>query len=422
MQEQEWALCLLGTFPRLGPHAGALHALRHGAIKGLLEKDPSFMATSSVGFIPASVYVQGQEEDHVDFEKRLIYLKKGHFVGLHPDLKKKAVVDFLSIAGLLIGAHETGKIKDQLKSYAALLALGMPAYKIAKKTIKDIFSVESFLVYDNLRELLLKTLRFDLIFNSLIKIEVPAVNLNTAGWTLDQILSDPPLYLNGWKNHGWVSVTNFRPEDINLEIEARNRKYVEGGINGLRVFGHINSGRHNGEGHIVDTAALSNLPIHFAISEGYSNIVVLHYNSRAEGPLDRAFPSWVELLSRSFDITVSEMTRKIIVGYLRVNNDLKQLAKQRESLKRIEELLYYKGLDGKSQRVIRRHIMDIEETIRNLSYSHKKIIKFLFVGSDPIPDAHFSDFTQAQIIEGINIGWKTGLDSIPKINELIRSS
>ncbi|MEK7076138.1 MAG: hypothetical protein AAB941_00535 [Patescibacteria group bacterium] len=416
---QEWALCLPGTFPRLGPHAGALHALRNALSQGLLEKDPSFMSTSSVSFISASVYVQRSEEEHVKFEEKLINLRKRDFVSLHPDLKKRAAVDFLSIAGLLIAAHETGKIKNPWLRHAALLALGFPVYKIAEKSIKDIFSVESFLVYDNLRELLLKTLKFDLIFNSPIKIEVPAVNLNTAGWTLNQILSDPPLYLNGWQNQGWVSVTNFRPEDVSLEIEVRNLRYVDGGINGLRVFGHFGPGKHNGEGQIVDTAALSNLPVHFAVSEGYSNIVVFHYNSMAEGPLDRSFRNWVELLSRCFDITVSGNTRRIILGYLRVNNDLEQLAKQRESLKKLEELLYYQYLDAKSQQTIRQHIQDTEEAMRNLSYAHKKIIKFLFVGSDPIPDAHFSDFTQDQMIQGINIGWKAGWDAVPKISKMI---
>ena len=73
---QEWALCLPGTFPRLGPHAGALHALRDASSQGLLEKDPSFISTSSVAFIPASVYIQKSEESHVDFEKKLINLRK----------------------------------------------------------------------------------------------------------------------------------------------------------------------------------------------------------------------------------------------------------------------------------------------------------------------------------------------------------
>ena len=416
---QEYALCLPGTYPRLGPHAGTLHALRNAASQGLLEQDPSFVATSSVSFIPASIYIQRSEEDHKEFEERLISLRKKHFVSLHPNFRKKAVIDFLSIAGLLIAAHETGRIRNPLTSHAALLALGFPAYKIIEKGVKDIFSVESLLVYDNLRKLLLNTLKFDRIFNSPIKIEVPAVNLNTAGWTLDQILSDPPLYLNGWQNQGWVSVTNFRPEDVNLEIKLRNLRYVEGGINGLRVFGHINSGKHDGDGQIVDTAALSNLPVHLAVKEGYSNMVVLQYNSKAEGRMDRLFKNWVELLSRCFDITVSENSRKTILGYLRVNNDLGELAKQRESLKRIEELLYYPWLDSTSKQIIRQHIRDIKETMRKLSYAKKKRINFLFISSDPIPDAHFSDFTQEQMLEGMNIGWKAGWDAVPKINKLI---
>src|SRR3989344_1777141 len=140
---QDWAACLPGTFPRLGPHAGALHALRNASSRGLLEKDPSFLQT-------LYALLQGSEEEHTKFEEKLIYLRKRQFVGLHPDLKKKAFVDFLSIAGLLIAAHKTGKIKNRLISRMALLALGFPAYKIAEKTVKDIFSVESFLVYDNL--------------------------------------------------------------------------------------------------------------------------------------------------------------------------------------------------------------------------------------------------------------------------------
>ncbi len=417
---KEWALCLPGTFPRLGPHAGALHALRNAKNNGLLESDPSFITTSSVAFIPASIYVQGSEDEHVAFEKRLLSLRKSDFVGIHPDLKKKAAIDFLSIASLLLTAHETGRLKNQIISKATLLALGFPAYKIAEKTIKDIFSVESFLVYDKLRALLLKTLKFDDIFNSSIKIELPAVNLDTAGWTLNDVLIDPSLYLESWKNKGWVSVTNFRPEDVDLDRNIRNLRYVEGGINGLRVFAHINSGKHNNAGHIVDTASLSNLPIHFAIKEGYTDIVVFHYNSRAEAPLERSFRSWVELLSRCFDIIVSENTRKTILGYLRVNNDLGQLAKQRESLKRVEELLHSPFLDDVSKQVVRRHIRETEEVMRKFSYANKKMIRFLFVSSEPVPDAHFTDFTSDQMLEGINMGWKAGMDAVPQINKMIK--
>ena len=417
---REWAISMLGTFPRLGPHMGALHALHVAYKQGLLESEPSFISTSSVSAIPGSIAVQRSEEKFVEAEERLVHLRKRHFVSLNPQLRINAAIDFLSILGLLVLAHRAGKIKDSVKSWTAMVALAPVAYKISEKAIKDIFNAESFLVYDNLFKLLMETLDFEAIFNSPIKIEIPAVNINKAGWTLDEILSDPPLYLKGWKNEGWVSVTNFRPEDVNLDPEIRNRKYVAKLINGLRVYGHVPPGKHENDDAIVDTAALSNLPIHFVRNEGYSNIVVLHYNSTAEGPTDRVFKNWVESLNRDIDITISDITRKIILGYLRVNNDLDQMAKQRESLRKLMgELLFRSDLDGNSREIVRRHILDMEEALCNLSYANKKKINFLFVGSEPLPDAHFSDFTQDQMIEGINKGWKAGWDAVPKINKMI---
>jgi hypothetical protein len=327
----------------------------------------------------------------------------------------------MSILALLLTAHGTAKIKNPVARYTALTALGIPAFQISKKAVRDIFSAESFLVYDNLHKLLMNVLDFDAIFNSTIKIEIPAVNLNKAGWTLDEILSDPPLYLNGWKNKGWVSVTNFRPEDVNLEKDVRNENYVRKLINGLRVYGHFAPGRHDNADAIVDTAALSNLPVHFAIAQGYTNIVVLHYNSRTEGPTNRVFENWVQHLNRDFDINVAENTRKTTLGYLRVNSDLGELQKQRENLKRLEELFSGPNIDSLNQQIIKQFIRDQEESFKNLSYAHKKKINFVFVGSDPLPDTHFSDFTQGQIIDGINIGWKAGNNIIPDINKMVKT-
>lgn len=420
---EDYALSLPGTFPRLGPHTAALHALHVAFKQGLLEREPAFISTSSVAAIPATIALQRSEECFILAEEMEINLRKRDFVSLNPELKKNAIIDFVSILGLLLLAFKAGRIKNPIKSWGTLGFLVPTAYKISEKAIKDIFNAESFLVYDNLRRLLLnnpKMLNFDLVFNSPIKIEIPAVNINKAGWTLDEVLANPPLYLHGWKDNGWVSVTNFRSEDVNLPKDLRNIKYVEKLINGLRVYGHFKPGYHDDyDGGIVDTAAKSNLPVHFALAQGHSNIVVLHYNSKAEGPTDRAFDNWVAHLNRCCDINVSENTRKTILGYLRVNNDLASLTKQIDSLKRLEDLLYYTDLDVKSQEIVRRYIRDTNKYIRSLSYYHMKKINFMFVGSDPLPDAHFSDFTQDQMIQGINFGWKAGWDAVPKINKMI---
>lgn len=420
---EDYAISLAGTFARLGPHTGALHAFHMASKRGLLEKEPAFISTSSVAAIPATVALQRSEERFVLAEEMEINLRKRDFVSLNPKLKKNATIDFVSILAILLAAFKAGRTKNSITSWATLGLLVPVAYKISEKAIKDIFNAESFLVYDNLSRLLLNNpqlLDLDLVFNSPIKIEIPAVNINKAGWTLDEVLANPPLYLHGWKDNGWVSVTNFKPEDVNLPKDLRNKRYVEKLINGLRVYGHFKPGYHDDDnGGIVDTAAKSNLPVHFALAQGYSNIVVLHYNSKAEGPTDRAFDNWVAHLNRCCDINVSENTRKTILGYLRINNDLEWLTKQTDNLKRLEDLLYYTGLDVKSQEIVRRYIRDTNEYLRNLSYSHMKKINFIFVGSDPLPDAHFSDFNQDQIIEGINLGWKAGWDAVPKISKMI---
>ncbi len=419
---QEWAICMPGTFSRLAPHVGALHALLTAYQEGKLLKEPAYICTSSVAGIPASIAVQRSEEKFLEIEHILLNLRKKHFVSLHPDLKKRAAIDFVSMLGLIISAHATGKIQDPVKRYLALLSMVPVALKISEKAVKDIFNCKSFLTYDNdLFPLLMSSFDFDAIFNSPIKIEMPSVNLNKAGWRLDQILSSPPLYLDGWHNEGWVSVTNFKPEDKDLEPDIRNRKYVRKLINGLRVYGHFAPGRHENDDPIADTAALSNMPIHFAIKQGYTNIVVLHYNSTTEAPINKPLRNWVETLNREVDLNVSENSRKTELGYLRVNNDLKELDKQNRDLEKLEEMIKRQGvlLDDSVRETVEKYIKATRDAHLRLSYARKKKINLYFVDSEPLPDIHFSSFNTEQLREGINKGWRAGWNAIPRINEMI---
>ncbi len=139
---REWAISMLGTFPRLGPHTGALHALHVAHRRGLLESEPSFISTSSVSAIPGSIAVERSEEKFVETEERLIHLRKRDFVSLNPKLRINGAIDSLLILGLLVLAHRTGKIKDPVKSWMALATLAPAAYKISEKAIKDIFNAE----------------------------------------------------------------------------------------------------------------------------------------------------------------------------------------------------------------------------------------------------------------------------------------
>ncbi|MBI2064659.1 MAG: hypothetical protein HYT62_01235, partial [Candidatus Yanofskybacteria bacterium] len=400
---QDWAICGLGTFPRLAPHTGFLHALTSAFKKGDLVKEPSYIVTSSVFSIPASIYLERSEEKFRQIEEMEINLRKRQFVSYHPGIKRNVALDFTVILGLLGSAYEAGKIRctHPLLSAILMTASVAGAYKTSEKAIRDIFNTPSFLVYDNLDKLLSETLDFDAIFNSSIKIEIPAVNINKAGWTLPEILADPPLHIKGWKNQGWVSVTNFKPEDVNLDKETRNANYRRKMINGMRIEAHFSPGKHDNDDAIFDTATMSNMPVHFAISQGYTNIVVLHYNSKSEGPTDRVYKKWPESTTRCGDTRVSENVRKTTLQYLRVNNDLDQLEKQKRAMDEWAAFLSYYP-SGTFPR-LEAALESGREAAKSYSFAHKKKINLLFVGSDPIPDAHFSDFDSEQMRLGINI-------------------
>lgn len=413
---EEYAITAPGSFSRLAPLVGTFHALHDASEKGLIPP-PGFISTSSSSGIAASVAIQRSEEKFVEIEKLLINLRKSQFASFNPEIRNRGILTIAATLGLLLPTHA---IKNPYLRTAARIGVSSFAFWAQREFIRDLFQAESFFRYDKLINLLLDKLDFEAIFSSPIKIEIPAVNLNKSGWTLDEILSNPPLYLDGWHNKGWVSVTNFRPEDINLSKDIRNRRFVEGIVNGTRLP-YFNPGRTSDGDYVVDTAFLSNVPIHFALSQGYSKIVIPYYNSSVEATTDAQFDNWLKSLNRSLDINVSENTRKAMLGYLRVNNDLGHLTKQKECLKRLEEILDHKSLDEETKMETWRYIQEMRMLLNSLSYSNKKQIEFLFINSRPLPRIHFSEFTKDNITEGINIGWESGWEAVPKIARMIKS-
>ncbi len=413
---EKYAITAPGSFSRLAPLVGTFHALHDASERGLISP-PDFISTSSASGIAASVAIQRSEAKFIEIEELLINLRKSQFASLNPKIRNRGVLTIAATLGLLLPTHA---IDNPYIRTAARVGVSGFAFWAQSEFIRDLFQAESFFRYDKLVNLLLDKLDFEAIFNSPIKIEIPAVNLNKSGWTLDEILSKPPLYLDGWHNKGWVSVTNFRSEDVDLPKDIRNRKFVEGIVNGTRLP-YFNPGRTDDGDYVVDTAFLSNIPIHFALSQGYSKIVIPYYNSSVEATTDVQFDNWLKSLNRSLDISVSESTRKAMLGYLRINNDLGHLAKQKEGLNRLEEFLDHKSINEEIKIEIWRYIQEMRLLLDNLSYSNKKQIDFLFINSRPLPRIHFSEFTKDEIAEGINIGWEAGWEAVPKIAKMIGS-
>lgn len=399
-------------------HLGAMHAWYLSGFP-----PPGYICTSSAGSIVGSVAVQWHEPTFQEVGELIINLRKKQFASLNPKIRNQGILTILATLGMLA---PTQKINNYfLRGLATAGATGLALW-MQKKFVKDLlFHSESFLVYDNLLNLLTKTFNnggYDRIFSSKIKIEMLAVNINKAGWMLDDILKDPPLYLTGWKNQGWVSRTNFRPQDVNLNRLTRNRRFTEGVVNSARIWTIFDAGRTDDGDYIVDTAAGSNVPFHAAISEGYDKIVLFYYNRTTEAPTEREFESLLQITFRTNDLLVSENTRKTILGYYRVNNDIKQMERQRRNLSKLEALLSNPDITVPNKQAIAEFITEQEDSCRKLSYIHKKKIKFLVIGSEPLPPVNFSNFNRNKdkndMLDAINIGAKAFQDARPEIEKL----
>lgn len=416
------ASCLTGGFSGMPAHLGAMHAWHSSNLP-----PPEYICASSAGGIVGAITAQWDETHFRRAGDLMLKLRKKDFASLNPQIRNQGILTILSTLAMLIPTQEIEKLfpnnprTGRMIRYLSTAGVTGVALWAQKKFVKDmLFKSESFLVYDNLEKLLLKTLDFNKIFGSEIKLELLAVNINKAGWMLDDILKDPPLYLTGWKNQGWVSGTNFRPEDTDLDKDARNLKLIEAIVNGTRIWSIFQAGRTKDGDFIVDTAALSNVPVHFAIKEGYDKVIVFYYNRKIEAPTSKRFASLLEITSRSNDITVGENSRKTILGYYRINNDLNELAKQRENLKKLEELVGKLDLDTSSQIRLKCCITEQEESLRKLSYCNKKRIKFLIIKSEPLAPINFSNFDGESMRESINKGAKALQDAVPEIEKLYK--
>lgn len=405
------AVCLPGGFSGMPAHMGALHEWFTAADEKGFPR-PEYICTSSAGGIAGSISLQDAEA-RKKAQLLMISLRKKDFARLNPEIKNRGIVTIASTLGVLIPAQ---LIKKPLARFVVTLGATGAAFVAQKEFVKSLFHAESFLTYDKLYNLLMETLNFDQIFNSPIKIEVSCVNLNKAGWTLDEILSNPPRYLDGWENKGWVSVTNFRPEDTDLPLLERNHNFGAGIVHGARIWALFRPGR-TPEGHaLVDTAALNNVPFNKAINRGYNKIVVLYYNRSVEAPSEEPFDTWVKCLNRSMDITVSEKTRTSILGSLRMNNDLEQLDKHRRAMDELRSFLGYypNGHWPKLEEALRLG----DEASKGYSFSNKRKIDFLFVRSRPLPNIHLGGFTQDDIITCINHGAEAMRNAMPEIERL----
>jgi len=407
VQKNNLAFVFMGGFSRLGPNFGVLNACHQATRMGF--QPPDYAVGSSAGNIDLLIGSQWDEESLKIAREVMLNLERKHFASLHPQLKRKLALELAATTALLLPTH---LIPNKTLRYGTALLLAGLAYYSEERMLEALFKSPSLLVYDNLVKLLSRMVNFDKVFDSPLKIEVPSVNLNKAGWTLDT-LYDPTMHLKGWS-----VMNNFEPQFVNLEPAVRKQRMINAVVNGARVFGFFNPGQDENGDYITDTAALSNIPIQFAVRRGYTNIVVFMYNCTGEGITSDSLDMLVKALPRNFDVVTSENTRKTTLGYLRVNNDLDELEKQERSMRELEKVLDYPQVDEVVKASVRRYLREKRESDRRLSYAGKQRINLLLVRSDYLPVTNFSSFTKDDIETGMLIGEKAFWDNVRTIEKM----
>lgn len=394
-----------GNFPRLTAHTGFGHGWFDRCIRGDLPPIDYLVGISS-GALAGSIVTQWDEDGIRNGEEILIYLKRGQFASLNPKIRNSGG---LALATTLAIASSTHKISNPYLRFAVNLGLISGALYLDVKFFKDLFRAESFFVYNNLLKLLRK-LDMKKVMNSKINFEAAAVDINVAGWTIDQLFKDP------FNSNGWVSVTNFKPEHKgNVDL------LIRGIANSARIWAFFNPEK-TADGHsIVDGAALSNIPVHFAIRNDCDTIIIPYYNCPIEGPSDVDFCTWVKILQRCSDLVVSNNTGKTMRGYIRVNRDLEQLSAEGKVIDKLERFIDQTATDDDQRNGIQAQINSIREIQKKYSFYNKKKINLVIISSDPLPNVHFSHFTEDDQIRGINLGYKALEDSLPEITAAIKN-
>lgn len=360
-----------GHFKRLAAEVGFLHGYYEACQNGF--PVPEYMTGVSAGGIAVAAAAQWTEADFKRTEETLINLKRGDFYGINPKLGLRGGLAGLAALGVMLPME---KINNPWLRYGAKTAVALSILGSDEKFVEGLLHSDS-VFSTRLYKFLEEKLRIDRIFRSPIKIEIPAVNVNTKTFSI---------------------VSNFRPEDQKPEI------LLNGIVDSTRlpIFFPF---RKNKAGHyLADGAGKSNVPIHLARDYGCDVIIVLKFKCAGERPLDVAYDQMFPGLQRFIDIIVDENARKTLRDYEYCNNDLDQEEKINLAISLME--------DCEARRIL--------ESVK-LSAAGKRKFKLITVESEEIPEFHFSNFSKEAQLEAINKGYRAFKGVKDEIAEAIRS-
>lgn len=308
---------------RMFAHAGAIKRLWEATQKGEILR-PYASYSSSGGSPPALCTSPWTEESVNNFKEVMMQLTPDQIYSWDMALKTVLCLEGLeSFAFLGEGfidnlfeslAHKVDKDNQRpwwLKWVKRSKYLVRPITSLAAKAalIHRLTKLESLLCNSPLENLFRDRLstdnvdtNFDKIFSSSsVRLNIGAVDIKTG--LLERF-------------------TNYAPGDV-----GNREKLLAGVMGSLTLPVYFPLKRYGGKKY-VDAALVSSAPIHWAVQDGCNPIWLLSYTGLGQQVTDSNCDNMFEILYRSLEIAVTEHTKTVVEGHMRVNNDLK-LARER---------------------------------------------------------------------------------------------
>lgn len=277
------ALILMPGMERLAPHVGAQYRWHQLVCQGILPR-PHLIVGCSAGAVSGAICQPWTENNFQITAGALKDLKTGQIASMPWWTEAMAL---LTIGTILMpiadfGQKWTRNKKTLVRLGEVALTLGLGSLFVYRFLTKEcIFS------NDPLRGLFMNRLDFQGIFDSEIKLEILATDLETGKEAV---------------------FTNYRPEDKD------RRRFVEAILASSRLPGYMPLSFIDGR-VLGDAGILSYIPIHRAIKHDCDIVVIFSYTG-LEPEHEKAPWSWPKDLIRASDITNTEVIRLTLENHL----------------------------------------------------------------------------------------------------------
>lgn len=391
---------LLGPhFVRLAANAGFAFGFLEASLKGEVPVPTHIKGVSSGGIVTASFAPWTMKAGHRALKRikelRSYGIKGSDFHELNRDLKFWGLLETIGALAPLVPWHKIEKrwLRNLAKGVTSASVLGLEA-----ELVQKFFACNAVFSNDKLRELLRSHLDFEGIYNSPVKIEIIAADIN------GDEASNKRVRLS--------SVTNYRPEDI-----WNTEKLLRTVVAGASVTGFFPTYKNELGHYDTDGIIYTAFPIGLARKDKCNVIIVVKFNYGAQGYMDHDYSNWMLALHRSIDIKADDETDRIIRGYMRVNNDVERIASMRESLVALKTII--NDVAPSVRVLLEKQIIEIEDELSNLYADGKESVNLVVIDSEQIPEFNFHHFDEHSNMTGENIGYDAFLKSKNAINKAV---